>query len=173
MQSWMKGWKIRNVRTGIPELVTNLSKSLRPSQVHWVVNELAGSGCTKPDKWAFLILPCAAELYFLFPICADQHSSQWWRPGSRGCPTLLCQQRPIWFDPLHGLWLSLPLACFVFAAKQTNFLPPAQIPGIPGARPQGHVGRQAASNPRPQRIMQTWVLGQYAPTRLWLHSDTF
>ena len=35
-------------------------------RVDRVVNELAGSGCTKPDKWAFLIAP-SPGIVFLLP----------------------------------------------------------------------------------------------------------
>ena len=122
-------------------------------RVYWVVNELAGSTCTKPDKWAFLIA-LSRGIVFLVPNLRRAFHDEESRVNRVSSPPARDQ-----YGSTHcGLWLSLPLG-FVFAAKQTNFLPSNSGHST---RAQGH----PASKPsRPQRIMQLSP-PQYAPTRL-------
>ena len=111
-----------------------------------------------------------AELYFFSLICADSIPLMR-RGGHQGQQGVLFQAKDQYGSTHCGLWLSLPLG-FVFAAKQTNFLPNRFLavkfrafqawPGSPleAATKAGLV----------QRIMQ---VSPATVTRLWLHSDTF
>ena len=85
-------------------------------RVYWVVNELAGSTCTKPDKWAFLIA-LSRGIVFLVPNLRRAFHDEESRVNGG---VLFPCQRPIWFDPVRPL--AFVAIGFCICSKANKFL---------------------------------------------------